>query len=411
MGGEANQFRNAVRLAAGALLTPLFWSATHGLRSAKTTFVPEQIPTRSSSRNRICAVGANMFGKFLRRPAKVLRSTANKPAGRSRRSALVLENLESRDVPAPLTWAGGVTLPTSGGIVAGPEGTSLLVAGGPTTTSYNLTTTNPTWQATASATVEPLDFARSSPGMGPLPNGYFLVFGGSENGYAISSVTQYDPNTVTVPDGATNHTRSLRSMNMPRTLIGWATDKTTYMSYAIGGQNNNGTPMATVEAYNPTTNTWSYVAALPQTLYSESAVSDGAGHIYTFGGVGASGTIINNVYRYTIATNTWDQVAPLQVGVRDSAAVLGSNGLIYVLGGTTTAGATATVESYNISTNTWNVETSLPQAMSSEAATVDALGRIEVMGGYDANGNALASIYASQKLNQADLAPTITSSS
>jgi hypothetical protein len=48
--------------------------------------------------------------------------------------------------------------------------------------------------------------------------------------------------------------------------------------------------------------------------------------------------------------------------------------------------------------------------MSSEAATVDSLGRIEAMGGYDANGNALASIYVSQKLNQADLAPTITSS-
>jgi hypothetical protein len=38
MGGEANQFHNAVRLAAGALLTPLFWSTTHGLRSAKTIF-------------------------------------------------------------------------------------------------------------------------------------------------------------------------------------------------------------------------------------------------------------------------------------------------------------------------------------------------------------------------------------
>ena len=80
------------------------------------------------------------------------------------------------------------------------------------------------------------------------------------------------------------------------------------------------------------------MASLPQTLYSESAVSDGAGHIYTFGGVGANGAITNNVYRYTIATNTWDQVAPLQVGVRDSAAVLGSNGLIYVLGGTTAGG-------------------------------------------------------------------------
>jgi hypothetical protein len=322
---------------------------------------------------------------------------------------LVLESLESRDLPAPLTWAPGVNLPTpQGGIVAEPYGGKMLVLGGPTTTSYNVSVTNPTWQATVTPTVQPLDFARSSPGVGTLPNGYLVVFGGTENGFATSAVTQYDPNTVSIPDGVTNQTRSLRSMNNPRTLLGWATD-TSNLSYAIGGVDNNGTPLASVEAYNPTSNTWAYVASLSQTLYSESAVSDGAGHIYTFGGVGANGTIINNVYRYTIATNTWDQVAPLQVGVRDSAAVLASNGLIYVIGGTTTAGATATVESYNISTNTWNLETLLPQAMSSEAATVDSLGRIEVMGGYDANGNALSTIFVSQQLNQPDLAPTITS--
>src|SRR5262249_50990566 len=324
-------------------------------------------------------------------------------------SGLVVEALESRDVPAPLTWATGVSLPTGGGTVAQPEGTGLLVLAGPTTTSYNLTVTDPTWKATATPTVQPLDFARTSPGVGALPNGYFLVFGGTENGFAISNVTQYDPNTVTIPDGVTNQTRSLRSMNTPRTLLGSATD-TNHISYAIGGQDNNGTPLATVEAYNPTTNSWSFVAPLPQALYGESAVSDGAGHIYTFGGVGANGAIANIVYRYTIATNTWDQLAaPMQVGVSNSAAVLASNGLIYVLGGTTSTGATATVESYNITTNTWNLETSLPQALSSEGAAADSLGRIEVLGGYDASGNPLATTYISQEFAQPDLAPTITS--
>jgi hypothetical protein len=322
---------------------------------------------------------------------------------------LILERLEARDLPALLTWALGVNLPTAeGGIDALPYAGNMLVLAGPNTTSYNVSVTNPTWKATVAPTAQPLDFARSSPGIGTLPNGYIIVFGGTQNGFATSAVTQYDPNTVSVPDGVSNQTHSLRSMNNPRALLGFATD-TNNISYAIGGVDNNGTPLATVEAYNPTTNSWTFEASLPQTLYSESAVSDGAGHIYTFGGVGANGTIITNVYRYTIATNTWDQVAPLQVGVRDSAAVLASNSLIYVIGGTTSAGATATVESYNISTNTWNLETSLPQALSSEAATVDSLGRIEVLGGYDANGYALSSIFVSQQLNQPDLAPSITS--
>jgi hypothetical protein len=333
---------------------------------------------------------------------------------RSRSSGLVVEALESRALLAPLTWAGGASLPLAeAGIVAPPEGSVLLTMAGPATTSYTLSATYPSWQASTAATVQALDFARSAPGVGTLPNGYFLVYGGLQNGFATSAVTQYDPNTVTVVDGATNQTRSLRSMNVPRAEFGWATDANN-LSYAIGGQDNNGTPLATMEVYNPTANTWTYLASLPQTLYGESAISDGAGHIYTFGGVAAGGAVTNLVYRYTIATNTWDQsAAPMQVGVRDSAAVLGPSGSIYVVGGQTAAGsspsATATVESYNTSTNTWNLETSLPQPLYSAAAAVDSLGRIAVLGGDDVNGNPLATTYVSQEFTQPDLAPTITS--
>jgi hypothetical protein len=314
-----------------------------------------------------------MFAKYLQNLPLFLRILANKPAKprRSRRRALALEYLESRDVPAPLAWAAGVNLPiAAGGMVAQSQGTGLLVLAGPTTTSYNVSATDPAWQAHVVPTVQPLDFARSSPGVGPLANGFWVVFGGTQNGFAISGATQYDPNTVTVPDGATNQTRPLRSMNTPRALLGWATDSSTYLTYAIGGQDNNGTPLATMEAYTPTTNRWTFLASLPQTLYGESALSDGAGHLFTFGGVGANGTILNTVYRYTIATNTWDQVAAMPVAVQNSAAVLASNGLIYVLGGETASGTTAAVESYSTATNTWNVETSLPQALSSEAAAV-----------------------------------------
>jgi hypothetical protein len=281
---------------------------------------------------------------------------------------------------------------------------------GPTTTSYTVSATYPSWRASTAPTIQPLDFARGSPGVGPLPNGYSLVFGGLENGFATSAVTQYDPNTVTVVDGATNQTRLLRSMHVPRAELGWATDASD-LSYAIGGEDNNGTPLATMEVYNPSTNTWAFLAALPQTLYGESAVSDGAGHLYTFGGVGANGTITSNVYRYTISTNSWDQsAAAMLVGARDSAAVLAPNGLIYVIGGQTASGPSGVVESYNIATNTWSLATSLPQPISSAAAAVDSLGRIEVLGGNDVHGNPLASIYVSQELTQPDLAPAITSS-
>ncbi len=137
-----------------------------------------------------------MFKNYLRQLATILGVKNNRflRPRRSGRGLLVLESLEARDLPAPLTWSVGANLPLAeGGIVAQPEGTSLLTLAGPGTTSYTLTAAYPSWQASASPTVQPLDFARSSPGVGPLPNGYYLVFGGLQNGFATSAVTQYDP--------------------------------------------------------------------------------------------------------------------------------------------------------------------------------------------------------------------------
>jgi hypothetical protein len=142
-----------------------------------------------------------MFKYYGQQLVRIL-GIKNNPSARrprSERSALVLECLESRDLPAPLTWAAGVNLPIAeGGIVSQPSGSNVLALAGPTTTSYKLSVTDPTWQASIVPTVEPLDFARTSPGVGPLPNGYFVVFGGTQNGFAISAVTQYDPYTVTI---------------------------------------------------------------------------------------------------------------------------------------------------------------------------------------------------------------------
>src|SRR5262249_27959789 len=156
------------------------------------------------------------------------------------------------------------------------------------------------------------------------------------------------------------------------------------------------------------TDTWKAIASLPQTLYSESAVADGNGHVFTFGGVDATGAITSKVYRYTISTNKWDMVGSLPVAVRDSAAVL-ANGKIYVLGGVTATGTTAAVESYDETTNTWTTETSLPAPVSSAAAAVDSLGRIEVLGGFDVSGKPTAAVSISQELSNPDTAPTITS--
>jgi hypothetical protein len=319
---------------------------------------------------------------------------------RTTRKRPVLERLEVRDLPAPLTWFAAPRLAAArGGAVAlAAQGAAFtLLGGGPTDVPY-IIPANPAWQAISGSDVAFGDTTPVSPGAGIMPSGAILMFGGNGDGGGVADAVQYLTNAGDQP---------VASMHKARELLGFATDGNGLV-YAIGGLDGNGTPLASMEYYTQSSNTWTYASALPQALYAESAAYDGNGHIFAFGGVGSGGTITSNVYEYTIASNTWTQVASMPIAVRDSAAVLGSNNLIYVLGGKTSSGATAAIESYNPATNTWNTETSLPAPLSDEAAVSDSLGRIEIVGGFDGNGNAVANVWASQQLNQPDSVPSVT---
>jgi hypothetical protein len=298
-------------------------------------------------------------------------------------------------------------------VVAVSQG-DIFVLGGASPNVTSLTATDPTWRA-AVGTEPAVDKARVSPGVGLAPTyGMFLIFGGRGNGSALSSADLYYYGGS--PDGIPIN-QSVSPMNWSRVLFGSATDENHHI-YAIGGIGKHGggdgggtdAPLSSVEYYDQPTDTWNVVASLPQTLYSEVAVADGAGHLFTFGGVDATGATTSTVHRYTIASNTWDTVASMPLAVRDSAALLGPDGKIYVLGGRTSSGVTATVESYNESTNTWVTESSLPAPVSSAAAAADSLGRIEVLGGLDGTGKPTAAVSISKELNNPDAAPTITSS-
>src|SRR6516225_4721038 len=357
-----------------------------------------------------------MFASFLWKAEIMCRtvSRSRQTQGRRARQRLSVEALESRDLPAPLTWAAGASLPVAqGGVVAVSQG-DIFVLGGTTPNVTYLTATDPTWQA-AVGPKPAVDTARVSPGVGIAPNGLYLIFGGRGNGTALSSADLYNPSGA--PDSEPPINQSVSPMNSSRVLFGSATDEN-HLIYAIGGigSSSNGgdggggsdAPLSSVEYYTQSTDTWTSVASLPQTLYSEAAIGDGSGHLFTFGGIGPAGNITSTVYRYTISTNTWDTVASMPIAVHDSAAVL-ANGTIYVLGGVTSTETTAAVESYDETTNPWTTETSLPAPVSSAAAAVDSLGRIEVLGGFDASGKPTAAVSISQDLSNPDAAPTITS--
>ena len=144
---------------------------------------------------------------------------------------------------------------------------------------------DPAWQGTSWSDPSFDGQTSISPGIGILGSASLLVFGGDQGG-AVADAFQYDP--ATGPQAAA-------SMTTPRAQLGFATDGNNLV-YAIGGKDGNGTPLASMEYYTQSSNTWTLTASLPQTLYAESASYDGNGHIFTFGGVGANGTITSNVY-------------------------------------------------------------------------------------------------------------------
>ena len=321
-----------------------------------------------------------------------------KNLGHARRKRLSLEQCESRNLLAVLTWSPGVNLPAPRAAASAIEtaAQTILVVGGGTTTVNQLSSGANSW-STASA----LDIARISPGIGATGS-QFLVYGGASGSTPLEEALTYDPyNIDNVQDAAT--------MNTPRKQLAFATDGN--QPYAIGGLGNGNAVLSSVERYNVAQDSWSNVAPLPQGRFAFAAVDDGAGHIFTFGGatVNNSTSVSSTVYRYTVATNSWQTMAPMLTATRDSAAVMGSDGRIYVLGGSSGNSTLATVQSYDPAANTWRTETNLPAPLSQAAAVTDALGRIEVIGGYDLNHVALSTVIVSQRLNQPDVAPAITS--
>jgi N-acetylneuraminic acid mutarotase len=151
--------------------------------------------------------------------------------------------------------------------------------------------------------------------------------------------------------------------------------------YSMGGFLNGTTITATLNCYNPATNTWSSKTAMPAVRTYHVAVSYG-GNIYVIGGsssVATNNTFATN-YMYTPGTNAWTTKASMSVA-RTFAAAAVLNNKIHVLGGYKSDDTYTTAhEVYNPATNTWSTAAAMPIAMDSHAAIV-ASGRMYIIGG------------------------------
>lgn len=163
--------------------------------------------------------------------------------------------------------------------------------------------------------------------------------------------------------------------------------------YVAGGETGSSTAVATVQSFDPTTNTWTTRASLA-TARSSAAAAVLNGKLYVIGGfVNPSETPTATAVVYNPATDSWSSIASLP-GVRFWSVADSYNGKIYVNGGGDSSllpiGSTV---AYDPSANSWTTLAPAPTAVYKAAGGIIS-GKLHVVGGFS------RSTFAVSKLHQ-----------
>ena len=186
----------------------------------------------------------------------------------------------------------------------------------------------------------------------------YAVGGFNNAGGALTTVEAYDPDT---------NTWSTRApMSTPRNGIGVGV--VDGLVYAVGGDTDAGNAgfLASVEAYDPLTNTWVARAPMP-TPRNEVGVGVVDGILYAVGGY--NGVYHSTVEAYNPVTNTWSPRAPMPTA-RSVFAVGVVDGVLYAVGGQNGSEVLSTVVAYDPVTDTWSTRAPMPTARAALASAV-----------------------------------------
>ncbi len=182
-------------------------------------------------------------------------------------------------------------------------------------------------------------------------NGRLYAVGGhTQSGAILATVEAYDPATDTWTTRA----------SMPTARYSLATAVVNGVLYAVGGSNHptGNSDLATVEAYDPATDTWTTKASMPTARFGLGLAAVN-GILYAVGGTIANVGTQTVVEAYDPATNTWTTKASMHTA-QAFMGLTAINGIVYAVGGGGCCGDVATVEAYDPVTDTWTTEAPMP---------------------------------------------------
>lgn len=215
--------------------------------------------------------------------------------------------------------------------------------------------------------------ARYAMGSAVLNNKIYVIGGNNASG-TVATVEEYDPSTDTWTT----------KPNMP-TARGPATAVVNYKIYVIGGGD-----IKTVEEYDPVVNTWTTKNPMP--TMRQPYVAAVNNKIYAVGGYNTITGSLSTNEEYDPASNTWTVKTSMPTA-RNSTPVAAGNDKVYAIGGEYSPNSPlSTVEEYDPSTNTWATKANMPTARRGPATAV-INNKIYVIGGSNTSSLTKVELY------------------
>jgi len=212
-----------------------------------------------------------------------------------------------------------------------------------------------TWIAKA-----PISTPRHGLGVGVV-NGLLYAVGGQITHTGVGGYTEYF-STVEAYNPSTNSWSSKAPLPTPRG--GVTVGVVEGILYALGGYGSQTKPtLDTMNAYEPVRNAWTTRAPMP-TPRSGFALGVAGGTLYAVGGWATNNGPTGLVEAYDPITNKWTTKAPLP-SPRVALSVGVVNGILYAVGGACCSPGHGsrifgTVEAYDPATNNWTTKAPMP---------------------------------------------------
>jgi outer membrane protein assembly factor BamB/N-acetylneuraminic acid mutarotase len=152
--------------------------------------------------------------------------------------------------------------------------------------------------------------------------------------------------------------------------------------YVVGGLGAAHNTLASVEEYDPATDTWRSLADLPAPRSSLGVVSTYYGKIYAIGGLDSAGYPTDSVYEYDPWTGVWSSRKSLPAPRADFAAASARYGNVYIFGGLAGSRDDTSVLIYDSWGDGWTtLEAPMPRPRARGAAVQGANDRVYLLGG------------------------------